>query len=333
MTRSNMQHREFSLPERQFIELRLLGKWSIRRTAETMGRDHSAVSREARRNRCPDGRYRAKEAHRRARERIRRRVRGRKLDRDPCLAKWVEEKLREELSPETISGRLKKRPLSHLSGKTISHEAIYRWIYEGGGRYGGLHKCLWTRRKRRFSRKGRKPKYAQIEGRRPLSERMEDGLPGHMESDSMVWHGAGGLLSAQVDRLLLVCRLRWCPDRTADETAHALRRTVETLPHRFVRDVAFDNGSEGARHNVLNEEYGIDTFFCEPYSPWQKPQIENLNRTMRHWIPRKTKVSTLLDQDWREIEDRLNNLPRKKLGYLTPNEALTQYLACGATRT
>jgi IS30 family transposase len=147
----------------------------------------------------------------------------------------------------------------------------------------------------------------------------------------MVWSASRGLLSAQVDRALKVCRLRWCPDRTAEETMHALRRCAETLPHGFVRGVAFDNGSEGARHLDLRDEYpGVMTFFCEPRSPWQKPQVENLNRTMRHWLPGKTKAHDLAAVDWRVIEERLNNLPRKSLGYLTPNEALTQHLAGGA---
>lgn len=331
MTDRDMQHREFSYPERQFLELRLLGKWSLRRIAGAMSRSHSSLSREVRRNRCLDGRYRADEARRRAERRKVRGASGRKLDRDRELAAWVERLLREGWSPERIAGRLKVKPPPYLEGKTLSHESIYRWIYEGDGRYGGLYRHLWTRRKRRYARKGRQPKQAQIEGRVPLSERVKDDLPGHFETDSMIWHGSKGLLSAQVDRTTLVCRLRWCPDRTAEETAHALRRAVETLPHRFIKDVAFDNGTEGARHGILKEEYGIDTFFCEPYSPWQKPQIENLNRTIRHWLPRKTKVSALSDRDWLEIEKRLNNLPRKSLGYLTPNEALNQYLSGGAT--
>lgn len=328
-----MQHRELSLTERRFIELRLPGKWSVRRIGRKLDRDHSALTREIRRNRCTDGRYRADEADRMARKRVRERPCGTKLDRDPELANWVEARLREDWSPERVSGRLRTKPPPYLAGKSISHESIYQWIYSGSGRFGSLHECLWTRRKRRWARKGRKPKMSSIQGRVPLAERVEDGLPGHMESDSMVWHGAKGLLSVQVCRKLLLTRIRWCMDRTAGATAHALRRAVETLPHRFVRSVAFDNGSEGARHGILSEEYGIPTFFCRPYSPWQKPIVENVNRTIRHWLPRKTKVSALSGRDWMEIEDRLNNLPRKSLGYLTPNEALNQYMQGGATET
>ena len=285
------------------------------------------------RNRCPGGRYRAAEAQKRAEARKRKSGRGRKLDRDKRLAAWVTDRLREGWSPEKIAGRLKAAPPPGLEGRTLSHETIYRWLYDGDGRYGGLFKCLWTRRKRRYARKGRKPKRTMIEGKIPLSERPNDDLPGHFETDSMIWHRARGLLSAQVDRATLVCRLRWCPDRTAEETSHALRRTVETLPHQFVRSVAFDNGSESARHGILGEEYGVSTYFCEPYSPWQKSQVENLNRTIRHFVPRKTKAQDLAALDWRQIEEWLNNLPRKCLGYLTPNEALNQYLSGGATET
>lgn len=333
MTTYIMQHRELSLVERQYLELRLLGNWSLRRIAAELGRDHSALSREVRRNKCTGGRYRASEAHKRATNRLEKRVRGRKLDRDNELASWVEARLREGWSPEKIAGRLRCAPPSYLKGKVVSHESIYQWIYSGNGRYGGLNMLLWTRRKRRFSHKKRKPKMMQIKGKTPLFERQLDGLPGHMETDSMIWYRAKGLLSVQVDPVLKVSRLRWCVNRKGEETAHALRRTVETLPHKFIRSMTFDNGSESAQHNILKDEYDINTYFCEPYSPWQKSQVENINRTIRHWLPRKTNISALSDRDWRDIEDRLNNLPRKSLKYLTPNEALTQYLLSGATRT
>lgn len=177
------------------------------------------------------------------------------------------------------------------------------------------------------------PKHAAIAGKVSVLERPPDALPGHMESDSMIWRAAKGLLSAQICRTTKVCRLTWCDDRGSDATTHALRRAVETLPRWFVRDVAFDNGSENARHGDLTEEYGIDTYFCAPHSPWQKPQIENLNRTIRHRVPRKTKAQDLADLDWKRLEGRLNDLPRESLGYLTPNQSLNQYLAGGALRS
>ena len=327
-----MQGIELSSPERQYLELRLLGKWSLRRIGREMGRDHSVLSRELRRNGLI-GRYRAALAQEKTDRRKVRRKTGRKLDRDPVLATWVEARIREGWSPEKVSGRLRSRSApAFLQRCSVSHEAIYGWLYHGNGRFGGLTACLWTRRRRRYARKGRKPKTASIEGKRPLSERPTDACPGRLESDSMIWRESKGLLSAQVCRTLKVCRLRWCGDRTAGETAHALRRAMETLPHEFVRDIAFDNGGENALHGEIKNEYGIDTYFCAPHSPWQKPQIENLNRTIRHWLPRKTKVSTLSGRDWQDIEDRLNNLPRKSLEYLTPNEALNQYLAGGALR-
>lgn len=328
-----MQGTEISYPERQFIEMRLLGKWGVRQIAMKLGRDHSILSREVRRN-STGGRYRAKEAQELAERRRSRKMTRRKLDRDDVLATWVAEKIRDGWSPEKIAGNTKSlMPPPRLHGSTVSHETIYDWLYHGAGRYGGLTDQLWTRRKRRYARKGRKPKNAVIAGKVSVLERPHDSLPGHLESDSMIWRSAKGLLSAQICRTTKVCRLKWCDDRSSEETAHALRRAVETLPHRFVRDVAFDNGSENARHATLQNEYGIDTYFCAPHSPWQKPQIENLNRTIRHRVPRKTKAQDLADLDWKRIEDRLNNLPRASLGYLTPNEALNQYLSGGALRS
>jgi IS30 family transposase len=328
MNPTDMQHREFSLAERRAIELYRLGNWSLRRIARRIGRDHSAISREIRRNRGGDGRYAAEEAHRKALSRRRKPVPNR-LDRDPELAAHVEAGIREGLSPARVCGRLRSAPPPGLAGKYVCHETVYRWLYWGGGRFGGLTQCLWTRRRQRRPKRAPDRKPREIAGRTPISLRPDASSPGHMETDSMVWHGSAGLLSVQVDRATLVTRLRWCPDRTAGETAHALRRCAETLPHGFVRSMAFDNGSEGAMHSVLTDEYGVPTFFCEPYSPWQKPFVENVNRTIRHWIPRKTKGQDLAALDWSEIERRLNSLPRKSLGYLTPDEALNQYLASG----
>lgn len=328
-----MRGTDLSYPERQHLELRLLGKWKLRRIASGMGRDHSVLSREVRRN-TMKGRYRAKAAQERCEKMRSRKMMVRKLDRDPFLARFVEDRLRAGWSPEKIAGRTRAPiPLPQLHGSTLSHETIYQWLYHGNGRFGGLTEHLWMRRKRRYARKGRKPQTTVIAGKIPVSERTDDALPGHLESDSMIWSSSKGLLSAQVCRVTKVCRLRWCTARTGEDTAHALRRAVETLPHGFVKDIAFDNGSENARHQDIAQEYGIDTFFCAPHSPWQKPQIENLNRTIRHWIPRKTKVSLLAERDWMAIEGRLNDLPRESLRYLTPNEALNQYLASGALRS
>lgn len=328
-----MQGTDLSYAERQHLELRLLGKWSLRSIAKGMGRNHSVLSREVARG-STDGRYRATEAQARYERLKSRKMLEKKIDRDPVLSAYVEKKIRGGWSPEKIAGRTTSplRP-KELHGVTVSHETIYQWLYEGGGRYGGISDFLWTRRKRRYARKGRKPKTTVIAGKIPVSQRPDDGLPGHLESDSMIWHASKGLLSAQICRKTKVSRLRWCAARTGDETAHALRRAVETLPHAFVRTIAFDNGSENALHRDIAEEYGIGTYFCAPHSPWQKPQIENLNRTIRHWYPRKTKAQDLADLDWKRIEERLNDLPRESLDYLTPNEALNQYLEGGALRS
>lgn len=334
MNTNDMQHLDLSLPERRHLEMRLLGKWSIRKIADDMDRDHGALSREVKRNTAPGKRYRADVAQAMSEARAAKPRKGRKLDEDAALAKQVEAWLRAGWSPERIAGRLKAAPPEGLAGKSVSHESIYQWLRHGDGRFGGLYLCLWTKRKARWCRKGRKPQNPQIEGREPVSARNDDGEPGHLESDSMIWREWKGLLSAQVDIETLYCWLRPCPDRTSSSTLDALRRCMETPPPGFaVRDVAFDNGSEGARHLALREEYGVMTYFCAPHSPWQKPQIENLNRTIRHKYPRKHKVSELTEDEWRALETWLNELPRKSLGYLTPKEAVAKRMAAGATRT
>src|SRR6056297_2918713 len=118
MRPDDMQHREFSLAERRAVELYRLGKWSLRAIARHIRRDHSAVSREVRRNRGADGKYVAEEAHRKAMARKRAPLPNR-LDRDPELAAHVEAGLREGLSPARICGRLRAAPPPHLAGRYV----------------------------------------------------------------------------------------------------------------------------------------------------------------------------------------------------------------------
>jgi transposase, IS30 family len=334
MTDKTMQYLTFTRAERDAIELLLLGKWSMRDIAESLGRDHSAVSREVRRN-TPGGaaRYRADKAEKMAAARASR-PRRKRMD-DRALASWVEGRIRDGWSPERAAGRLKsaEAPPS-VGGKTACHETIYAWIYRGGRASCGLTDFLWSRRRRRWARKGRKPRGAQIRGRTPVCERPDDGAVGHFETDSMVWSGWRGLLSVQVERESLRVTLTPCADRKAASTLDALRRCAETQPLGLrPLDFTFDNGGEGALHLALREEYGVGTYFCAPHSPWQKPLVENMNRTIRHRHPRKTKASALTDRDWKGLEDWMNSLPRKSLGYLTPDEYLKQRLAAGAALT
>ena len=125
----------------------------------------------------------------------------------------------------------------------------------------------------------------------------------------------------------MLLRIHKLPDKSADETLNALTRTAESLPSdELLQSMTFDNGGEGARHMKIRDAYNIGTYFCDPYKSWQKGGVENSIGLIREYLPRKTNLDTINEQMIYDIQERLNNRPRKKLGYLTPNEVIKKYL-------
>ena len=111
-------------------------------------------------------------------------------------------------------------------------------------------------------------------------------------------------------------------NKSAEETKNALIKTAESIPKEIFLTITFDNGTEGAKHTEIKREYEIDTYFCDPFSSWQKGGVENANKLIRYYLPRNTDLSKLTDRDIYEIQEKLNNRPRKCLGYLSPNEII-----------
>lgn len=318
--------------EREQIEYYLRLKMGIRGIAKRLGRNHATVSREVRRNGRPGERYGAHAATE-LEERRRRRRKGRKLEKDLLLHDYVVRKLRGGWAPHAVAGRIREYSPPELRGKRVSHEAIYGYIYEGEGRWEGLYRHLpYKRRSRRKQgrRKHRKiliPERISIHLRPAEVERRE--TVGHWESDTVIYSKQKLVLSVQIERVSKLARIHCVPTKTAEETEHAIRKTVESLPPELFKTMTFDNGSEGANHRAIRDEYGIATYFCDPYKSWQKGSVENVNGIIRRFLPRKTNLSVMTDREIHEIQETLNNTPRKSLGYRTPNEVVTQYLQGG----
>lgn len=113
-------------------------------------------------------------------------------------------------------------------------------------------------------------------------------------------------------------------NRSAEETNQAIMRSVESLPLEYWKSLTFDNGGEGACHVRLRKEFDLETYFCDPYKSWQKGGVENANGLIRQYLPRLTNASALTDKDIYDIQETLNNRPRKSLNYLTPNEIIRE---------
>ena len=310
--------------DRQRLECWLRTKQSLRKIAILIRRDHSVVIREINRNGGGNRKkYRADIAQKMFEKRQHQQQRG-KLDKYHKLKELVIEGLRKEWSPDVIAGKLK----ASSEKQTISREGIYHYIYNREGRYEGLYKYLRqgkTKRQKRYSRKSSKiciPERESIHSRPQYVGERE--RYGDWESDSVIFSQQKIVLSVQSERKSKLIRMHKAVNKTAEETANALIKTIESLPNELFKTITFDNGKENIKHTEIKKEYGIETYFCDPFASWQKGGVENANKLIRYYLPRNTDLSKLTDRDIYDIQEKLNNRPRKCLNYLSPNEVINR---------
>jgi IS30 family transposase len=324
---------QLSSEERAIIaDLRAKGR-SIRQIAAALDRPASTVSRELKRNSGRQVGYRAAYAQQQSRAR---RWRGSRLERNSQLRRLVLEGLKKGWSPEQVCGWLERR-----SGRpVISPESIYRFIQAQITRhqdYRWRHYLPRAKFKRGFrGRKGGSPAL-HIQARVPIEERpaavADRSIPGHWEADLMMfarYDQALLTLHERSSRLLIAVR----PDgKHAGPIADIIASLLEPLPQPLRQTITFDNGTEFARHYELHH-LDIQTFFCDPHSPWQKGGIENAIGRMRRQIPRKTDLATLTTRQLSGLLCAYNNTPRKCLDWHSPAELFWQqvlHLKCEST--
>ena len=316
---------QLSLEDRCTIaQLQKAGQ-SIRQIASALDRAPSTIARELRRNRGSSVGYKPSYAQQRSRQR---RWAGSRLTREPTLRRDVLERLALGWSPEQIAGRLAK---DH-GRKVISYESIYRFIYaqiRATKDYSWRHYLPRGKSKRGRRARKRSSSATFIEGRVSLAERpsvvSNRSTAGHWEADLMMFAKYGQAVLTvheRQSRLLLAIRLA---SKAAHLVAHHLGQLFGALPQRLRQTVTFDNGTEFARHRLLHR-LQVDTFFCDPYSPWQKGGIENAIGRMRRFLPRKTDLATLKTTRFKAMIAAYNNTPRKCLDFRTPAEVFSQVL-------
>ena len=308
---------------------------SIREIGRRMGRSPSTISRELRRNR--DGRtqrYFPERAHRLAWER-QRRPKPSKIASNPTLMDVVQGMLDKRLSPDQVSGRLRVLYPDNQQMR-ISHESIYRsiYIYPRGEMARELKAALRSGRtvRRPRGQRGSKGK-SRIVGAVSIAERPEEvegrKVPGHHEGDLLI--GATGTSSAVatiVERVSGYLVLGHLPNgRGAEAVTNAVAEAMSFYPTELAKTLTWDRGTEMANHADLTARTGIDVYFADPYSPWQRGSNENINGLLRQYLPKGTDLSIHSADDLAAIAKELNNRPRKRLGYLTPAEVLANLQA------
>jgi IS30 family transposase len=327
---------QLSLDERiEIYRLRAAGA-SMQMIGRRLDRHVSTISREIRRNSLATKVWSGGYAPARAQKLAERRRRwdGRfKLARQPDLQDLVKDRLAMGHSPEQIAGRL---TLEH--GHTvISHESIYRFIYHRSAQKDYWHRLL-PRRKLLRGRRGRRggSPASFIKQRRSISERAVEAVdratPGHWEADFMLFARYGqGLLVAHERQSRTI--LDHPPDRKAERTARRLASLLKPIPQPLRKTLTIDNGTEFALHYQLTEQLALQTYFCDPHSPWQKGGVENAIGRLRRRLPRKTNLADLSTRQIARIVQAYNDTPRKCLDFKTPAEAFSLLKSTVALQT
>jgi IS30 family transposase len=323
----------------------LLAGLTIREIAGRIDRSPSVVSREVRRNRTKTRGYRIGTAARKARER-RSRPQPRKVVVDPVLEARVRADLRWSRTPNQIAGRLRAeavdRTLEALpgspdaEGRTVSHEAIYQYIYalpKGDLAVSGI--MLRSKRTRRKPRKQARAGGARIMGMVSIDDRpggVDDRrVPGHWEGDLII--GAAGRSAAVtlVERKTRFLMLLALPDgRASASVVDTVIEHITGLPELMSGSITWDQGSEMAEHARLTVASKMPVYFAHPRSPWERGTNENTNGLVREYLPKGIEIPS--HQPYlTAIAAEMNNRPRAVLNFLTPREAFNRLLVASTT--
>jgi len=311
--------------EREKIETWLRMEKEKSWIAKRLKRDYSIIKREIKRNTGEQLPYNAAIAQALSEKRARK-TNVRKLNKpeNKKLKEFVEEKLKADLSPEQIAGILREYPQTDIA-ETVSHESIYDYIYHHAEKQRESYKHLRTGRSQRQRKFSRKKSLDTIKNKvsihsRPM-EIAEKKDYGHWENDLMEFgREQKKVLSVKYERKAMLCRLHKLESKKAKENEASIVETIESFPAHWFKSVNRDNGLENARHERTLHDFGIPTYFCDAYASWQKGGIENLNKLIRQYLPRKCDFAKISDRDIYAIQEKLNNRPRKSNNYLTPNE-------------
>jgi len=283
--------------------------------ARVLGVHKSTIGREVRRNQGLRG-YRPHQAHQftlhRRRTKVRRRIAG---------ATWhrINRLLREEWSPEQISGWLRTQ-----QGVRVSPEWIYQHVYRDKQAHGTLYRHLRCQRHRRkrygtYSRRGHLPNRVSIEHRPTVVDRRR--RFGDWEVDTIIGKGHQQALVSLTERKSRLSLLAKVARRCANTVATAITTLLKSL-RLPLHTLTSDNGKEFARHETIAQALNIRFFFAHPYAAWERGLNENTNGLIRQYFPKQHPFHTITHEEIHRVMHKLNNRPRKALGFKTPFVAL-----------
>jgi IS30 family transposase len=318
-----------SLIEREEIRAGIAAGESFRAIARRLGRAASTISREVG---GVDGRrrYRATKADDRACLRALR-PKPSKLACNPRLRRRVSEMLARRFSPQQISARL-RLDYSHDEELRISHETIYQSLYvQSRGRFRkDLTRYLRTGRQKRKPRRGptgqgRIPEMVSI-SERP-AEIEDRAVPGHWEGDLLVGKQNRSFIGTLVERQTrFVILTELGSDASTETVTQKIAEQIVRLPEHLRRSLTWDQGREMARHRQFTVATGVQVYFCDPHSPWQRGSNENTNGLLRQYFPKGTDLAAHDQAELDQVAAQLNQRPRQTLGWRNPAEKMAELL-------
>jgi len=313
-----MSYTHITSEERYTMSTLRIQGYSLRKIGTILGRHHTTISRELDRNSChrTDSCYRPSKAHARA---IRRRYEARRNQRySEQDFKIVRELLAKDWSPEQINGHLKS-----IKASAISHETIYKYIWQDKSNNGKLWKHL------RQSPKQRRKRYKAYDSRgrladkrhiteRPLSADFRS-QKGHWEIDTVHGRGSKSCILTLVDRktgFLLIGKLN---DKTASGLNKRLIKIMSRYPNQF-KSITADNGTEFHHYAEVEKQTNTKFYFANPYHSWERGTNENCNGLIRQYLPKNKSMHNLTQKQCNQIADKINTRPRKRYDYKSPKE-------------
>lgn len=303
--------------QRYTISVMLKQEYSQNAIAEAIGKDKSVVSREIRRNSDRrSGQYRSDLAQKKYEDRLRGKPKTTRFTEE--VKSLVDSLLEEDYSPEQIAGRCR------LEGREcVSHERIYQYVWADKKRGGTLYRHL-RRKGRKYRKRGlSKDRRGMIQGRVGIEKRPaavdEKVRFGDLELDTVIGRNHKGAILTVNDRATGLCWLAKLEGKESEPLKEAMIRKL--LPFKgLLKTATADNGKEFAGHREFAEALGIDVFFARPYHSWERGANENMNGLIRQYVPKGSSFEDLTDEYIELIQNKLNNRPRKRLGFLTPIE-------------
>lgn len=305
-----------TVEQRYTIESMLEQGYNQKDISLVIGKDKSVVSREIKRNRDQrNGKYGGDLAQRK--------YETRKQDKTKAIRftehvkKHVEAKLGDKWSPEQISSTMAEE-----CGHKVSHERIYQHIIEDRKKGGELHKNL-RRRKKYRKRLGGLENRGRIKDQKSIKDRPVEveakTRVGDFEVDLVIGANHKGALVTINDRKSGYAKIILVKNKDSKVVAKAIIKAL--MPYKdHLHTMTSDNGKEFSEHQYISEKLGIDFYFAEPYSSWQRGANENLNGLIRQYFPKKTSFEELTWREIKKVENALNTRPRKRLNYKTPKK-------------